>query len=186
MLQVTFAEIARALEAVRSSVSAPEAHGALVGGLCADPNYTADRWLEEIVPEASQALESGPEQPLPLLYDNTYDALRGDELEFAPLLPDDESLLIERASALAQWCQGFLYGLGTGDLGSMASLPDEVDEVMRDITQIGRATIDPADFAQESEDDEESYAEVVEYVRVGVQLVYDELNAQRARRSETH
>ena len=45
--------------------------------------------------------------------------LRGDEMEFELLLPDDDAPLEQRATALSQWCQGFLYGFGTG--GSRAS-----------------------------------------------------------------
>ena len=35
------------------------------------------------------------------------------ELEFAPLLPDDDAPLDEQVQALALWCQGFLSGVGT-------------------------------------------------------------------------
>ena len=49
---------------------------------------------------------------------NVYDAmvrtLAGNDSAFAPLLPDDDAPLAERADALSMWCQGFLYGLGSG------------------------------------------------------------------------
>jgi uncharacterized protein len=186
MLQVSLAEIAVALEQASSSVSAPEAHGCLAGGLCADPGYSLQQWLDEVVPDESQLAVRSPDQPLTLLFDVTADALRGDDFEFNPLLPDDQNTLLERATALAQWCQGFLYGLGTGDLGALPKLPEEVDEVMRDLEQIGKAAIEPGDFEENSEEDEESYAQVVEYVRVSVQLVFDELDALRAQQSRSH
>ncbi len=84
-------------------------------------------------------------------------------MEFAPLLPDDDEPLAERATALAQWCQGFLYGLGTGRLNSIDELPGEVGEIVHDLTEISRATPGEED---PTEDDEQAYAELVEFVRV--------------------
>ena len=64
-------------------------------------------------------------------------------------------------------------------------LPANVDEMLRDLTHIGRATVDAG---EQGEAEEEAYAEVVEYVRVGVQLIHDELldlRAGEARRAQT-
>jgi uncharacterized protein YgfB (UPF0149 family) len=43
---------------------------------------------------------------------------------------------------------------------------------LRDFTQISRASVE---LEEESESEEESYSEVIEYVRAAVQLVHDEL-----------
>jgi uncharacterized protein len=104
-------------------------------------------------------------------------ALRGDELEFEPLLPDDEVALQDRARALSQWCQGFLYGYGMAALPQAEDIPSNVDEVLRDLTHIGRATVD---LTEVNEEEEQAYAEVIEYVRVGVQLIHDELQSVKA------
>jgi uncharacterized protein YgfB (UPF0149 family) len=45
------------------------------------------------------------------------------------------------------------------------------------MTHIGRATVE---VGVGSEEEEEAYAEVVEYVRVGVQLIHDELGDVRS------
>ena len=108
-------------------------------------------------------------------------ALRGDELEFAPLLPDDDSPLAERTIAMAQWCQGFLYGFGvsTADQSSGqvsgkrdSKLSPEIREVLHDFAQLARATVGEV---EPTEEDENDYAEIVEYLRVGAQLIHDEL-----------
>ena len=66
-------------------------------------------------------------------------------MEFEPLLPDDEEPLNGRANALALWCTGFLYGLGTGQISDLEGLNGEVGEIVRDFTEISRATGDEAD-----------------------------------------
>jgi uncharacterized protein YgfB (UPF0149 family) len=102
-------------------------------------------------------------------------------MEFHPLLPEDESPLDERTAALAQWCVGFLYGLGSSSIQDLSKLPGEVGEVVRDFDEITRVGIDQGD----SDDQNESaYAELVEFVRVGVQIVFEELEALRAPSAE--
>jgi len=174
MLHVTFPEIARVLAGAGSAVPAAESHGCLCGALCTTADYSLDRWLEEIVPGAPGADEADT-RTLQLLFADTLRALRGDEMEFEPLLPDDDSVLAERTAAISEWCHGFLYGFGTGR-GSAAELSTDVDEILRDFAEIGRAGLDDD---QSDETEEEAYAEVVEYVRVGVQLIHDELAPAR-------
>jgi uncharacterized protein YgfB (UPF0149 family) len=176
MLQVTFPEIVRALTELRSSVPAAESHGCLCGALCASNDYRVERWLEEIVPDAEESAERT--EPLKRLYDDTVRALRGQDMEFQPLLPDDEASLEERARALGQWCQGFLYGFGTGGPAAKQKLPANVDEILRDLTQIGRASVA---LGADDEEQEQAYADVIEYVRVGVQLIHDELYTARSK-----
>lgn len=186
MLQVTFAEVARVLEGLESSVPAAEAHGCLVGALCTSPHYPMERWLEEIIPDAEQRNDEDSQQPLRLLYADTINALRGEDMQFEALLPDDDISLATRAGGLSQWCQGFLYGFGTGQANNAAlkqeELPVNVNEILNDLTHIGRASVELEGDGNESE--EEAYAEVVEYVRVGVQLIHDELIPVAALRAE--
>lgn len=181
MLQVTFAEVARVLEGLGSSVPAAEAHGCLVGALCMSSDYPMERWLEEIIPDAEQRDDDASQQPLRLLYADTINALRGEDMEFEALLPDDDISLAARAGGLSQWCQGFLYGFGTGGQPvKQEELPGNVNEILNDLTHIGRASVELDGDGNESE--EEAYAEVVEYVRVGVQLIHDELIPAAAHR----
>jgi uncharacterized protein len=177
MLQVTFPEIAHVLGEMQSSVPAAESHGCLCGALCAAPDYSLERWFEEIVPEESPGTSSEDSSPLKLLFEDTVRALRGDEMEFEPLLPDDDVALQDRAHALSLWCQGFLYGFGTAEPPQPEQIPSNVNEVLRDLTHIGRATVD---LTEVNEEEEQAYAEVIEYLRVGVQLIHDELQSVRA------
>jgi uncharacterized protein YgfB (UPF0149 family) len=153
-----YTEIQRVLAEERSLADAAEAHGTLAGCLCAAIGYRFEDWLLEILPEG-QAHPMAKET-LRGLYVDTAGALEGPELEFELLLPDDEEPLDARTAALAQWCQGFLYGLGTSVVQDESGLPGDIGEIVRDLT-------------------ESAYAELVEFVRIGVQLVFDELGPLR-------
>jgi hypothetical protein len=187
MLQVTFAEVVRVLEGLGSTVPAAEAHGCLVGALCTTQHYSMERWLEEIIPDEDRRVDDDSQQALRLLYADTLNALRGEEMDFEALLPGDDVPLATRAGGLSQWCQGFLYGFGsTGALNKKTEperddLPANVNEILSDLTHIGRASVE-IEGDGENESEEEAYAEVVEYVRVGVQLIHDELVPAQAHR----
>ena len=56
------------------------------------------------------------------------------------------------------------------------SLQGDAAEVVRDMTAITQVDVDPADG---TESNEAAYAELVEFVRVGVQLLYDHLQPLR-------
>jgi uncharacterized protein len=185
MLQVTFDDMVRVLEGLGSTVPAAEAHGCLVGALCTTPHYPMERWLEEIIPDEDRRNDDDCQQALRLLYADTLNSLRGDQMDFEVLLPDDDISLETRAGGLSQWCQGFLYGFGTGQPIKQEALPGSVSEIISDLTHIGRASVDLDGGSEDSsETEEEAYAEVVEYVRIGVQLIHDELIPEHAPRAE--
>ncbi|NBU24448.1 MAG: M24 family metallopeptidase, partial [Gammaproteobacteria bacterium] len=90
------------------------------------------------------------------LYRATREALAAGQLQFEPLLPDDDAPLAERAQALGEFCQGFLYGLGTSALPDPESLPEQVAEIVRDLGAITRVGTDPE---ESEEDNEQAYAD---------------------------
>jgi len=176
MMHVTFAELSSVLQASASTVDAAEGHGCLCGALCTSADYTLERWVEELFAEEGRELSDGDERVLQTVFEDSARTLRGDEMEFEPLLPDEDAPLERRATMLAQWCQGFLYGFGASRPLEAAALPETVDEILRDIAHIGGAAVD---VGAAGEEEEEAYVEVFEYLRAGVQLVHDELIALR-------
>jgi uncharacterized protein len=173
MMHVSFAEFDQVLQSAGSAVAAAEGHGVLCGALCAAEDYPVERWIEEVVPDDSSAAAAGAEgEAIKLVYADTAQALRADQMEFTPLLPEDDAPLETRATAMAAWCQGFLYGLGLSGLDPRSKLSADVQEILKDLTHIGRATVDPEELDEEGES---AYAELVEYLRAGVQLIYDEM-----------
>ena len=170
----TFDDLQRALVQSRALTDAAEAHGTLVGSLCASPCSLTD-WLAEILPEGRA--DSPAADSLRAVFESTSGALLDGSLSFSPLLPADDAPIGDRALALGEWCQGFLYGLGTGvAVPEASSLPGEAAEVLRDMTEITHVDVDPED---DPESNEAAYAELVEFVRAGVQLLYDQLQPMR-------
>lgn len=148
---------------------AAEAHGTLVGALCVGECSLAE-WLGQILPQGRAEDETAV--TLQALFETTYGSLGDDALAFSPLLPPDEAPLGHRTAALGEWCQGFLYGLGTGALPEAEALQGDVAELVRDFTEITQVDVDPE---EDEERNEQAYAELVEFVRVGVQLIYAQL-----------
>jgi uncharacterized protein len=132
-------------------------------GLDTDPPKDA-----EVVPAARELLRELQRDSLAHLHDP--------ESGFMPLLPDDDQALDLRVDALAQWCQGFLYGLATRPALDLNQASPELREVVSDLIQISRAGVE-ADVGTDEEADENAYMELVEYVRAGAQLVFLELHA---------
>jgi uncharacterized protein len=174
MIQPQYSHVQELLAQEHALVDAAEAHGMLAGCLCAAAGYRCEDWLREILPEGSVAPAAAA--TLGELCAATASALLLPDMEFELLLPEDAQPLTARTAALARWCQGFLYGLGAGAIPDMKQLPGEVGEIVRDLTEITRAGVDAG---QDEQSNESAYAELVEFVRVGVQLLFEELAGAR-------
>lgn len=175
---VAFDDVARALVAGGSTVHAAEAHGCLCGALCARRTYSLAEWLDDVLPDAGSGAPGADDRaPLADLHEVTARFLAAPDMEFEPLLPDDDANLDVRVEALGAWCQGFLYGFGAAGTAPKEQVPEDVVEVISDLASISRAG---EVGSESSEVEEEAYAELVEYVRAAVQLVHDDLAALRA------
>ena len=163
-------------------VAVAELHGGVCGALCAGGPSAAQRWLTECLEDAELDAAATPVRgDLEALVNGSAAMLADRELEFAPLLPDDDAPLDEQVQALALWCQGFLSGVGTTapnatrDKGAGAPL----SEILRDFAEISRAGLSE-DEAKGLGQPDFALAEIQEYVRVSVQIVFEELDPERA------
>jgi uncharacterized protein len=92
-------------------------------------------------------------------------------------LPDDTEALSERVSALGEWCGGFLQGLAVANPASIQSLSEDAAEIVKDFTEITRAEFGSD---EESDEDEQDYMELIEYIRMSALLINEELRADKA------
>lgn len=169
---MTYRELQALLERMDTAVGAAEAHGWLCGALCARVDYGALEWLRELAEDASARAPADASAPaLGSLHEDTLESLRSPDFTFMPLLPEDEAALEERVSALAAWCSGFLYGIGTSAAGDAVARMGDVGEVLADLAGIARAAVEPEN---DEERDEGDYAELVEFVRAGAKLAWEE------------
>jgi uncharacterized protein YgfB (UPF0149 family) len=116
------------------------------------------------------------------LHKVTTEQMNDSEIDFELMLPDDEESLELRVEALGTWCQGFVYGLAAGGIQEDTQLPDDSKELITDILEISRAGYAADEEAEmnaslndDSEEDEVAFMEVSEYVRMGILLIYEEL-----------
>ncbi len=152
-----------------ADLSAAQAHGMATGMLCANEQASSAEWLTELFRHATPASDED-KTTLTHLFEDTQSLLSSDEFEFDLLLPgDDDCILSERVEALTHWCQGFL--LGVGFTHATSDLSREAIEILKDIVEFTKL-----DTEAESEEDEDDFMEITEYMRSAVLLLRSELN----------
>lgn len=151
-----------------------ELHGLLCSLLCLDADLDRDRWLDY----AREALADGGEWPesvgdlLAKLLEFGAAQMNDADGFMTPLLPDDDAPLRQRVDAISHWCHGLLYGLGLGEIERRGVLSEESWEFLDDVTDIAQIGFD-TDEAGET--DETAYTEVVEYLRVGLLMIQQDI-----------
>ncbi|MDP2325647.1 MAG: UPF0149 family protein [Gammaproteobacteria bacterium] len=178
-----FDTIDGALRRAEASTDAAEAHGSLCGLVCGLGTGALSTWMADTLPDAevNETVKGQVGALLTTLAASSCAALEAGEMSFQPLLPDDGQPLVERVDGLAQWCQGFNHGLFVaariGDADAELNSGNTA-EIVRDFGDMAQVAVgdEPPDA-----DGEAAYAELVEYVRVSVQLVYEELTTVRQR-----
>jgi yecA family protein len=170
-------ELDSALRRCGATWNAAQTHGLLSGRLAIAGGESGFEWLSQVLEgtDAGDPMRNECEVLLSALFESTYRQLSERQSEFEPLLPDDDDSTAARVAALAHWCEGFLHGLVSSQHGDALKerLSNEpLSDIIKDMLQITRACVD-----DEIDDatDEESYTELVEYLRVAAQLTYEEL-----------
>lgn len=141
-------------------ISSPsELHGLLTGIVCVTEAPTREEWTQILttlnVPELN-------EEALALLTDEAEDvahALSEDELDYLPMLPDDEHLLQDRVQALSDWCAGVVLGFGLAS-GHVRTDERELIEHLQDVAAV------EFEDSDNDEEGESSYEELYEFVRL--------------------
>ncbi len=167
------------LFSVEAAMGACEAHGALCGMLCAQGATEASQWLLQVLGEhedSSRDLQEAGKQLLQV-HRITVEQMNTHDIDFELMIPDDDDPLEDRVEGLGTWCQGFVYGLAAGGIKEDTELPENSRELIKDILEISRAgyVIDDEAELDDTEEDEVAFMEVSEYVRMGILLVYEEL-----------
>lgn len=173
-------ELATLLSAYGDAMSVAECHGVLCGMVSCNPALDGGDWagrllsgeLDGTTQEGGAIeVEAGDRATLKALVEDVKAQLADEELEFQPLLPDDEEQIDERIAALGDWCEGYLYGLSLGGLKEFTAFSPEAQEFCADLVEISHISFDDDDDSG----NEEALFEIVEYVRMGALMVHEEL-----------
>ncbi|HOB60996.1 MAG TPA: UPF0149 family protein [Candidatus Competibacteraceae bacterium] len=173
-MPATHAPLFEHLSRLLTPLDPAELHGLLCGLLCSDPTLDRARWLDLATEELIDGAELSATQAdlLAKLLDYGIAQLHDPDGAVSPLLPDDDAPLTQRTEALGRWCQGLLYGLGLGRVEQASPLSAESREFLGDVAVIAQAesASDDGDNA-----DETAYTELVEYLRVGLLTIQQDV-----------
>jgi uncharacterized protein len=168
-----FHPLAEALAHAGVRHSPSELHGVICGLLSTGIETEAPALLGVLASHADLAggWPAGAADLLVTLRDEAVSAFDGDGLDLALLLPGDDEELALRVAALAQWCEGFLTGFGTGSAGVRdADLAPALQEAIADLAAVSQVDEPEAD----GEDEEALFSQVTEHCRMAALMVFTE------------
>jgi len=164
------------LAIAQGNLEAPElaeCHGVVCGLLCRLPESSLDVYVGLLdMLELVNAPGTGLRMSLGELLDSTRVQLADEEMGLTLWLPDDNEILEQRTMALSQWCSGFLAGLGSSGDDSLKAMSDDANNALEDLRQIAKADVPDT---TESEEDENAFVEIVEYIRVVTLMIREDL-----------
>lgn len=173
--------VIRALSTLGVPLSPSESHGLACGLLCTQTTAAAkSRWFTELLDAAqldagSLAAHADSVRCIDSWFESTQEQIDAPDLVFEPVLPPDDAVLGQRIDALGDFCAGFTYGVGIGTSArGNQPLPTDTRELLADFQAIDGVERGPGSDAS-GMGSEADFVELVEYVRVGVLVVLEEL-----------
>ena len=154
-----------------------EVHGIVVGTIANHlKSGISPDLLKLIEPEAQGEQYLQLSETLQQLYRETSEILFESDETFELVLPDDGESLHVRVEALADWARGYLLGLLHNNAFDIDQLPENGAEIAGDIMQISEAAAGAGGERQE----DWALGELHEYIKVGVQLIFEFIYSERA------
>ncbi|MBN8726696.1 MAG: UPF0149 family protein [Xanthomonadales bacterium] len=164
------AEVVRSLSNLRLGIDASDLHGSLSGYLCAGGSAGVADWPQALQLDlAPDALAGAP--VLQRLYSDCRAQFDGPCADVAPLLPADDAPLAQRATALAEWCRGFLGGCGLAGALTGSALSEDVSSILADFGMIAATRFDATE-----REDEQAFGDVLDFVRTAAALLHREVS----------
>ncbi|MGV6826493.1 MAG: UPF0149 family protein [bacterium] len=168
-----FETLANRINTASLEFNASEVHGLLAGLVCAHAPRLDAQWRDALLEDAdpNDVLIGEAASAIGVLAQELLDEMQQDAPRVHLLLPGEDQPATERATAISEWCQGFLYGFG---LAGKQVESEAAAEVLEDFSEISRLDVTTA----EEEDAEEAIAELEEYLWVAASLVYQDVGSQ--------
>ena len=167
-------ELVELLVTMDIAMDPAELQGVIVGRICGATKASQEDHLLSF--SAAFAEDANP-IPLKPIWEGAIlaltDALTDKEhLDLPMLFPEKTLPLPERLESLAQWCRGFLFGLGIAEISEKEMAIPELREVVEDVQSI-------SDVGTEDEEDlegqDEAIMELIDYLRMVPLMVYTTL-----------
>ncbi len=174
-----FPEIQEMLIQVNAINDVAESHAIAAGMLVA--NTAADKitWIKQVMGEIEESTLPPADviKSLGDWFEEIKSQMQDSNLRFELCLPDDDEPLDKRIAALQEWCRGFIFGIAMSGIKDFGKLPEDTRDLITDFSRIGAEEEFDLDNVDESE---ASYADISQYVRIGVLLINEELQPMEA------
>lgn len=174
---IDFDDMSHALIKMHAATDAAEAQGLFCGILCALGRVDKQAWIQQVIGEAvdpADLLINELKEQLDSLYQETLESLYDDEYGFQMFLADDDVSLEERIHTISEWCQGFLLGFSMRSLDTIeGDARGEIEALLEDFIEVTR--ID-AESGEDDSEDESSFVEIEEYIRMGIIFIFTSLH----------
>ncbi len=171
---VTYTGMETLLRRADCQYSAAEIDGVACGLLAVNLNADNELWLGQIFHsrDKQNVLQEDLSHELVTYLQTLRVQMQDSNFDFSILLPEDDESLEDRADAMQDWVQGFLLGVALAGLQNFEDLPEDTKELMDDFIEISKA----GEFdTSEQDESEDAYLHIVEYLRMGVLLIAEEL-----------
>ena len=171
-------QLSQLLQRAGVPMSAAEVHGIASGLLCGMSDDIQGDWQQALYSELDlddvlvQECRAATDALLRASAEQLHDT---DAYTFDLCLPDEDDLPAY-AQGLADWCQGFLYGVGVAAPKVEPSLSDEGREALRDMAEISKLDVSAV---QGGEEETAALLQVEEYLKIAALTVrQDRLSAK--------
>lgn len=176
--EINYERVSEALRRLALTMDGAELQGTFCGRVASGQGAEDSGWMRELIGERDEANLQAREDVMLIakLLGKVVQQLNDAELQFQLLLPQEEASLVQRTEALAAWCEGFLYGYGSAIGGKALKAGETEREFLQDLMEISRASFAPQEGESEGDEDEMDFIQIVEHLRMGTQLLYEESN----------
>ena len=156
-----------------AGIQASECHGFLCALICGNGQIQEQKIRDYFLHDTDEI--DNPEEcfiHLKSLAEEIEAQMHSSDLELALLLANENDPLAERSRSLAEWCQGFMSGLGLSGV-AQAQIPPESKELIDDFYKIARLDADNEDESDQGNNF--ALMELTEYVRMGALFIFEDL-----------
>jgi len=155
---------------------ASECHGFLCALVCGNGQVQEQKIREYFLLDSDEIVNADEcFSHLKALAEDIEVKMYSSDLDLELLLADEDDALAERGRSLAEWCQGFMSGMGLSGVKD-EQIPSESQELIGDFYKI--ANLD-ADNENDKDDPDQgndfALMELIEYVRMGTIYIFEDL-----------
>lgn len=177
-----FDDFAAVLQPQALPFSPAELHGIMAAYVAAGHVHDGEAYLRALFHHESQQPSRLVLLAIFSVFTVTQHHLNQFELNFEIMLPSDDEPLPLRAKCFSEWCEGFMHGLDLAEVDLSDIDDEEVQDALQHLIEFSRMDYSDLDVG---EDDEKAFFEVLEYARMAVIRIRDELQSHEGHKGQS-